>query len=244
MVVGKDELEAVGHSGPADDTAALPAATTQAQAAIAGTESNVNRLYRLLEFVVRQEPRLNWAVGDHADGTTVLVTDLAHGWIPSGVTVPAGVRLLQPERRTGRSSALIGETTRMVTYAPGNSLRRSADLAATKSSLQPRMLPAIEDLGRVLSEATCRRDGLPRIVRRLAEAAAAGTGVVDQEVDVLRVHLDTARHQLLVQYPNVNPALLLDCLLLAATEGIVSGDAVSATYHLAWYQKLVASPPG
>jgi hypothetical protein len=72
----------------------------------------------------------------------------------------------------------------------------------------------------------------------LAEAAAAGTVVVDQEVDVLRVHLDTSRYQLLVQYPNLNPALLLKCLLMAATEGIASGDVVSANYHLAWYQKL------
>jgi uncharacterized protein DUF5631/uncharacterized protein DUF5632 len=205
---------------------------------------DVERLNRLLEFVVRQEPRLNWAIGDRADGTTVLVTDLAHGWIPSGVALPAGVRLLEPERRTGKVSALIGDTVRVVTYAPGDSLRRSADFAATKSSLQPRGLPPIEDLPTALSEATRRRDGLPRIVRRLIDAAAAGTGVVDQEVDVLRVQLDTARYQLLVQYPDVNPALLLNCLLLAATEGIASGDAVSANYHLAWYQKLAAATPG
>ncbi|WP_369805832.1 DUF5631 domain-containing protein [Mycobacterium sp. 1165178.9] len=105
--------------------------------------------------------------------------------------------------------------------------------------MEPRALPAIDDLASVLSAATRGRDDLPKIVPRLAQAAAAGTVVVDQEVDVLRVHLDTARYQLLVQYPNVNPALLLKCLLMAATEGIASGDAVSANYHLAWYQKLV-----
>ena len=226
-----------------EDGSALAAFPTQTQHAIAGRESDIDRLYRLLEFVVRQEPRLNWAIGDHVDGTPVLVTDLAHGWIPSGITLPAGVRLLKPERRTGRASALIGDTARIVTYAPGESLHRSADFAATKSSLQPRMLPAIEDLGRVLTEATRRRDGLPRIVRRLVEAAAAGTDVVDQEVDVLRVHLDTARYRLLVQYPNVHPAVLLDCLLLAAAESIASGYSVSANYHLAWYQKLAAPPP-
>ncbi|MEE2851216.1 MAG: DUF5632 domain-containing protein [Actinomycetota bacterium] len=196
------------------------------------------RLNRLLEFVVRQEPRLNWAIGDRADGTTVLVTDLAHGWIPSGITLPAGVRLLGPERRSGRVAALIGETVRAVTYAPGDSLHRSVNFAATKSSVEPRALPTIDDLAGVLSAATRGRGDLPKIVSRLAQAAAAGTVVVDQEVDVLRVHLDTSRYQLLVQYPNVNPALLLKCLLMAATEGIASGDAVSANYHLAWYQKL------
>jgi hypothetical protein len=198
------------------------------------------RLNRLLEFVVRQEPRLNWAIGERADGATVLVTDLAHGWIPSGISLPAAVRLLEPERRSGRVAALIGETARVVTYTPGDSLRRSVDFAATRASVEPRALPAIDDLASVLSATTRGRDDLPKIVPRLAEAAAAGTVVVDQEVDVLRVHLDTARYQLLVQYPNVNPALLLKCLLMAATEGIASGDSVSANYHLAWYQKLAA----
>lgn len=206
------------------------------------TESDRDRLQRLLAFVVQQEPRLNWAVGDHVDGMTVLVTDLAHGWIPPGIALPDGVRLLEPERRTGRASALVGESTRTATYVPGDFLRRSTDFAATKSSLQPRELPAVEDLGWELGEATHWRDGLPRMVYTSARAAAAGTGVVEEEVDLLRVHLDTARYQLVVRYPDVDPALLLNCLLLAATEGIVTGDTISANYHFAWFQKL-NSPP-
>ncbi|OBI39672.1 DUF5631 domain-containing protein [Mycobacterium colombiense] len=239
------EAEPPRQDPPVDVTPVAEAETTAFAAARPRTEkqtpptgSDNERLNRLLEFVVRQEPRVNWAIGDRADGTTVLVTDLAHGWIPSGITLPAGVQLLEPERRPGRVTALIGETARVVTYAPGDSLRRSVDFAATRSSVEPRTLPVIDDLASVLSATTRRRDDLPKIVPRLAEAAAAGTVVVDQEVDVLRVHLDTARYQLLVQYPNVNPALLLKCLLMAATEGIASGDAVSANYHLAWYQKL------
>lgn len=229
---------------PAGESAenSRPPALAQDEKPATPTRFDNERLNRLLEFVVRQEPRLNWAIGDRADGTTILVTDLAHGWIPSGISLPAGVRLLAPERRTGRVAALVGETTRVVTYTPGDSLRRSADFAATRSSGEPRHLPAIDDLAAVLSEATRGRTDLPKIVARLADAAAAGTFVVDQEVDVLRVHLDTARYQLLVQYPNVNPALLLKCLLMAATEGIASGDSVSANYHLAWYQKLAAAP--
>jgi hypothetical protein len=76
------------------------------------------------------------------------------------------------------------------------------------------------------------------MVHTLARAGAAGTGVAEEEIDLLRVHLDTARYQLLIQYPDVEPALLLNCLLLAATEGEVTGDAVSANYHLAWFEKL------
>jgi hypothetical protein len=246
-VAGKDEPEAPAARPPDPapdkaDNAAVAATAPQPEEAVAETESEIDRLQRLLAFVVRQEPRLNWAVGDHADGTTVLVTDLAHGWIPPGITVPDGVRLLEPERRTGKASVLLGAMTRAATYVPGDSLRCLADFAATTSSLQPRELPAVEDLGWALGEATHWRDGLPRMVHTLAKAAAAGTGVAEEEIDLLRVHLDTARYELLVQYPDVDPALLLNCLLLAATEGMVTGDAISANYHFAWFQKLNTPP--
>jgi hypothetical protein len=207
-------------------------------------ESDTERLRRLLAFVVRQEPRLNWAVADYADGRTVLVTALAHGWIPAGIAIPAGVQLLLPERRTGKVTALLGDATRAVTYAPGDSLDWSAEFRETRSSVQPRELPAVDDLGWELGQATHWRDGLPRMVHTLARAAAAGTGVVDDEVDLLRVHLDTGYHQLLAQYPNVDHALLLNCLLLAATEGIVTADPISANYHLSWFHKLNAPPVG
>jgi Family of unknown function (DUF5631) len=153
------------------------------------------------------------------------------------------VRLLEPERRTGKARTLVGETTSTASYAPGDLLGRPAGFATTNASLQPRELPPIDDLGWALGQATHWRDGLPRIVHTLAKAAAAGSGVVEEEVDLLRVHLDTARYRLLGQYPDVDPALLLNCLLLAATEGIVSGDLVAANYHLAWFQKLSAPRP-
>ena len=242
------------HRAPAADSvsrrpepyvAAVPAVpeVPLAPEAAGEPESDNERLRRLLAFVVRQEPGLRWAVGDKTDGTTLLVTDLAHGWIPPGITLPERVRLLEPGRRTGRAPALIGDTTCVASYAPGDSLSRPADSATTGASVWPRELPPIEDLGWVLGQATHWRDALPRIVHTLARAAAAGTGVVDEEVDLLRVHLDTARYQLLGQYPDGNPAVLLNCLLLASTEGLVGGDTVAANYHLAWFQKLSAPAP-
>jgi Family of unknown function (DUF5631)/Family of unknown function (DUF5632) len=224
----------------AESPEAVAAPPPEPQKPSAPAESDEERLRRLLAFVVHQEPRLNWAVGDRAAGTTVLVSDLAHGWIPPGIALPEGVRLLEPERRTGKVSALAGETLRILTYAPGDSLGWLDDTADTKASTQPRDLPAVVDLGWELSQATHWRDGLPRMVHTLARAAAAGTGVAEEEIDLLRVHLDTARYQLMIQYPKVEPALLLNCLLLAATEGAVTGDSVSANYHLAWFQKLSA----
>jgi uncharacterized protein DUF5631/uncharacterized protein DUF5632 len=205
-------------------------------------ESDRERLERLLKFVAHQEPGLRWAVGNREDGTTLLVTDLANGWIPSGITLPAGVRLLEPERRTGNAAALLGQTTLSVTYAPGDPLGWATDYDAMETSSQARELPPVDDLGWVLSEATHWRDGLPRMVHTLAKAGAAGTGVVEAEIDLLRVYLDTARYQLLAEYPDVDAALLLNCLLLAATEGIARGNLIIANYHFAWFEMLSAPP--
>ncbi|MEZ0366609.1 DUF5631 domain-containing protein [Mycobacterium sp. pUA109] len=207
-------------------------------------ESGHTRLKRLLAFVARQQPELCWAVGDRADGTTVLVTDLAHGWIPPGIALPAEVRLREPGRRGGTVAALLGPTTLFTTYAPGDRLGWTTDFAPIESALQSRELPAVSDLGRQLSDATQAREDLPRLVHAAAEAAAAGSAVADSEMDLLRVHLDTARYQLLTQYPDVDAALLLNCLLLAATEGLAAGDTVSANYHFSWFQVLDRLPPG
>ncbi|ORV91960.1 vegetative cell wall protein precursor [Mycobacterium interjectum] len=233
-----DAPEGRHRASDAASTAPRPEPTEIIPAAARASESDDERLQRLLAFVVHQEPRLNWAIGDRPDGGTVLVTDFAHGWIPPGIALPAGVRLLEPQRRTGKAAALIGETRRARTYAPGDPLGWLDDFAETEASAQPRELPAVDDLGWELSQATHWRDGLPRMVHTLARAAAAGTGVAEEEIDLLRVHLDTARYQLLIQYPKIDPALFLNCLLLAATEGAVTGDLVSANYHLAWFHKL------
>jgi Family of unknown function (DUF5631)/Family of unknown function (DUF5632) len=249
-----EELPAARHVEPPGDEAAIeePPAVRRAEPPIdqapierhveapVETESDVERLERLLQFVARQEPRVCWAVGDREDGTTVVVMDLAHGWIPPDIALPAGVRLLEPALRTGNVAALLGPTTLSATYAPGDSLGWATDFDPTESSLQPRELPAVEDLGGALSEATYGHDGLPRMVHTLAEAGAAGTGAVDVGIVVLRVHLETARYQLVAQYPDVDAALLLNCLLLAATEAIATGDRLSANYHFTWFQMLSA----
>jgi hypothetical protein len=222
---------------PADD-----AATTRNPAPLVEPEADRERLERLLKFVARQEPGLRWAIGNREDGTTLLVTDLAHGWIPPGITLPAEIRLLEPGQRSGNAAALLGRTTLSATYAPSDPLGWATDYDLTNTSSQPRDLPAVDDLGWLVGEATHWRDGLPRIVHTLAKAGAAGTGVVEAEIDLLRVYLDTTRYQLLAQYPDVDPGALLNCLLLAAAEGIATGNTVNANYHFAWFQMLSGPP--
>ena len=99
--VFEDDNAEEATPAPAPEPVA-PASAPVAPLTAAARESDDERLRRLLAFVVHQEPRLNWAVGDRPDGTTVLVTDFAHGWIPPGIAIPDGVRLLEPERRTGK----------------------------------------------------------------------------------------------------------------------------------------------
>jgi Family of unknown function (DUF5631)/Family of unknown function (DUF5632) len=230
-------------SRDADAARPLPvAASAELAESSEPPESERERLERVLKFVARQEPGLRWAVGIRDDGSTLIVTDLAHGWIPPGINLPADIALLKPGRRKGNAATLLGRTTSSATYAPGDPLGWATDYEVTNISSRPRELPAVDDLGWVLGEATHWRDGLPRMVNTLAKAGAAGTGIVEAEIDILRVYLDTSRYQLLGQYPDVDAGLLLNCLLLAATEGIATQNAVTANYHFAWFQVL-SSPP-
>ena len=109
--------DAVMPADSHDDTAPEPLEPDAAsEPTVAETEPEYERLARLLDFMARQVPSLRWAVGDRADGTTVLVTDLAHGWIPPGVTLPVDVKLLAPAKRTGRIRELLGDVARSVAY--------------------------------------------------------------------------------------------------------------------------------
>ena len=152
------------------------------------------------------------------------------------------MRLLEPERRSGNAATLLGPVTLSATYSPGDPLDWATDSSVTDVSLQPRKLPEVDDLGWLLSEATHWRDDLPQMVNTLARAGAAETGVLEAEIDVLRVHLDTARYQLLAGCPDVDAVLLLNCMLLAATESTSTGDRLSANYHFVWFQRLSAPP--
>jgi hypothetical protein len=189
--------------------------------------------------VARQAPRLGWAAGDRSDGTTLLVTDLASGWIPPEINIPSGVELLAPDHRRLGLEALLGEVTAAASYSPIHYLPADEQKEPLPTSPRARKLPVLDELGWELSQATKWRDGLPRLAHTLARAASAGTGIVDNEIDVLREGLGRVRDQVLDAYPdNVDAAAVGNWQLLATIDALVGGDKIGANYHFAWFQAL------
>ncbi|MBX9638395.1 MAG: DUF5631 domain-containing protein [Mycobacteriaceae bacterium] len=222
-------------------TQAVAATATGATIGATSAEATArNRLQRMVTAVARQQPRLAWAAGDHPDNTTLLVTDLASGWIPPGVDLPSAVTLLLPARRRGNLEALLGGATVTASYTPIHHLPDDAEPIQT--SPRPRSAPAVSDLGWELSQATQWRDGLPRLAHTLAKAASAGTGVLDSEIDLLHQHLADTSKRVLDNYPDeVNTHDVGNWQLLAAIDALVAGAKAAANYHLAWF--LAAKAP-
>jgi hypothetical protein len=205
------------------------AAQTQAQ----------QRLQRLLDAVARQEPKLRWTIGDRDDGTTVLITDLASGWIPPHVEIPTGVTLLSPTHRRPDLSAMLGETTLTAAYTPGQYIPAAEDVDPVPMSIRARQTTDVEELGWELAQATKWRDGLPRLAHTLAKAVSAGTGYLDSEVDLLCEQLATVTKQVLTDYPDsVDPVKVGNWQLLATIDALIKNEKTSANYHLAWFQTL------
>lgn len=217
-------------------TEAVAATATGAIAGAASANATERaRLERLVAAVARQQPRLAWAAGDRPDETTVLTTDLASGWIPPGIDLPAAVTLLSPERRRGDIETLLGEVTLAAGYTPIHHVAEEDEPVPT--SPRPRRLPDIDELGWELNQATQWRDGLPRLAHTLAKAATSGTGVLDKEVELLQTHLKEVSTRVLESYPdNVDFHEVGNWQLLAAIDALVIGDKSSANYHLAWFQ--------
>jgi hypothetical protein len=194
------------------------------------------RLQRLLAVVARQQPKLAWAIGDRPDGTTILVTDLASGWIPPGIDIPSAVTLLEPARRRGDLEALLGEVSLAATFSPGHYRPDPDAEEAVPTSPRPRWAPEVEELSWELSHATKWRDGLPRLAHTLAKAASRGTGVVESEAEQLNDALAKFADRVLGSYPdNVDAAEVGNWQLLASIEALVAGDKRAANYHLAWF---------
>ncbi len=130
----------------------------------------------------------------------MLVTDLAGGWIPPNVEIPVGVQLLPAARRRGGFEALLGDAAFIETWIPGHYLPSEKDAEPVSMSLRARDLPAVDDLHWQLTQTTNWRDGLPRFAHTLTKAGVTGTGILDEESDLLHQHLSTVSEAVLTSY--------------------------------------------
>jgi hypothetical protein len=225
---------------------AVAAATVGATAGVASAQAAAqSRLVALVEAVARQEPRLRWAVGDRDDGTTVLATDLASGWIPPHVEIPSGIRLLSPAHRRGQIESLLGETTAAASWTPGHYLPAEKDIEPVPMWLRARQLPDVDDLNWELTQAANWRDGLPRLAHTLAKAGIAGTGILDTEADLLREHLEATAKKVLDSYPDeLDSGAIGNWQLLAAIDALVAARKTELNYHFAWFQAIALTKLG
>ncbi|HEX7322696.1 MAG TPA: DUF5631 domain-containing protein [Mycobacterium sp.] len=234
---------------PPEVSSGLPgqaAAATAGGAAVGATSADTaarTRLQRIVDAVARQEPQLAWAAGDRPEGATVLVTDLASGWIPPGIDIPTAATLLQPDWRRGGLDSLLGEVNLHAVYLPTHYVPEEDDPLPT--SPRARQVPEIEELSWELNQATHWRDGLPRLAHTLAKAAGAGTGVLDSEIGLLHKELARAREQVLQLYPgDVDLAAVGNWQLLATIAALVDADTAMANYHFAWFHALRQASKG
>jgi hypothetical protein len=236
-VVRQPTVPTPAQAPPGVGTEGAIATAGGALAGAASAEATARaRLQRLLAAVARQQPRLAWAVGDRSDDSTVLVTDLASGWIPPGIEIPSAVTLLEPARRRGDLETLLGEVNLTAATEPRHYRPDPYADEPVPTSPRRRHAPEVEELSWRLSDATRWRDGLPRLAHTLARAASRHTGVLESEAEQLHDELTKLADRVLDSYPDdVDADEVGNWQLLAAIEALVVSDKTAANYHLAWF---------
>ncbi|VBA44281.1 hypothetical protein LAUMK136_05546 [Mycobacterium attenuatum] len=218
----------------------MSAATGATVGAVTTRAVEQQRLQRIVDAVARQESRLSWAAGLRDDGsTTLLVTDLAGGWIPPHVRLPTNVTLLEPTARRRDASVvdLLGAVVTAAAHEPNAYVAEPGpDAPALTGDRAARSAaPKVDELGPTLVEAVRRRDGLPRIVQAIAAPAVRKTGVLENETNMLRDRIAAIQESVLDAYPNQDLPAVGDWMLMAAIDALIDGHEYLANYHMAWY---------
>lgn len=199
-------------------------------------------LQRTLDAVARQAPNLAWAVGLRDDETTtVLVTDLAGGWLPPTVKLPPGVSLLDPAQRRRETSAvdLLGAVIAVVAHQPNTYITETGpNDPVPGAGERARYGQHVDELGPTLIDAAGASSRLPRIVQTVARAVARRSGVADNEIELFRQALAATVTRVLSAYPHHAPVDVADWMLLAAVDALIDGSEELARYHLAWHQAV------
>ncbi|VBA58862.1 hypothetical protein LAUMK41_03171 [Mycobacterium attenuatum] len=211
--VAKSTSPAAAQNQATSASAPLTGATVAAAAGAAAGDTGrrtaeQQRLRRIVDAVARQEPALSWAAGLRDDArTTLLVTDLAGGWIPPHVRLPAHLTLLEPatRRRDATVEDLLGAVTVAAVHHPHAYISEAGpDAPALSGDRTARTAPTIDELGPTLIDYVRRQDGLPRVAQAVAIAAVRKYGVPDNEAELLRDKTTEIRQSVLTAYPDHN----------------------------------------
>ncbi|CRH09731.1 putative transmembrane protein [Mycobacterium tuberculosis] len=219
---------------------AAPAVPSVPTAPVSARAAEQQRLQRIVDAVARQEPRISWAAGLRDDGTTtLLVTDLAGGWIPPHVRLPANVTLLEPtaRRRDADVIDLLGAVVAVAAHESNTYVAEPGpDAPALTGDRSARSaIPKVDEFGPTLVEAVRRRDSLPRIAQAIALPAVRKTGVLENEAELLHGCITAVKESVLKAYPSHELTAVGDWMLLAAIEALIDEQDYLANYHLAWY---------
>lgn len=197
---------------------------------------------RKVDAVARQAPNIAWAAGLRDDETsTVLVTDLAGGWIPPGVLLPPGVTLLPPSQRRHDLNVvdLLGAVIATATHQPNTYVAEAGpNDPLPGAGERARYGQRVDELGPALIDASGASTRLPRIVQTVARAVARRSGVADNEIERFRNVVNDIATKVLSAYPHHLPRDVADWMLLAAIDALIDGSEELARYHLAWHQAV------
>ena len=213
--------------------------------AVAGTTGKClaeqQDLQRKVDAVARQAPHLAWAAGLRDDETTtVLATDLAGGWIPPIVRLPAGITLLGPahRRRDTAVADLLGPVIAVATHQPNTYVTDAApNDPLPGNGERARYGHHIEELRPALLHAAGAATRLPRIVQTMALAITRRTGFTDNEFEGFHLVLSDIQTRVMTAYPHHILLDTVDWMLLSAIDALVEDKAELACYHLAWHQE-------
>lgn len=244
LVSPVDRSTPVAAAGaPADGSSTAGAAVASATAgAVAGDGAKRLAVQRDLQAkvyaVARQEPAICWAAGLLDDDvTTLLTTDLAGGWVPPHVQLPAGVTLLAPASRRRDVSAveLLGAVSEAAAHQRHGYIPDACPGDPALTGERARHGQYVDELGPTLVDAVRHRSGLPRIAQTIASAAVRRTGVEAPEIDVLHAEIDGLRRDVTASYPRHDADAVAKWMLLSAIDALVDERQSLAHYHLAWY---------
>lgn len=194
---------------------ALSATAGATAGAVSARAAEQQRLQRIVDAVARQEPRISWAAGLRDDGTTtLLVTDLAGGWIPPHVRLPANVTLLEPtaRRRDADVIDLLGAVVAVAAHESNTYVAEPGpDAPALTGDRSARSaIPKVDEFGPTLVEAVRRRDSLPRIAQAIALPAVRKTGVLENEAELLHGCITAVKESVLKAYPSHELTAVVD----------------------------------